>query len=85
MTEYHVFITKKAKKDIQQMSSALRSKIKDILLNRLAHDPFSGKKLVGELKGYYSVRLTYKDRIVYSVDPEKKVINVVRAKTHYGD
>jgi Txe/YoeB family toxin of Txe-Axe toxin-antitoxin module len=48
-------------------------------------DPFSGKKLVGDLDGFYSVRLTYKDRIVYSVDEKSHTVFVHRARTHYGE
>ena len=59
-------------------------KLQGILLNRIAVDLYSGKALVGELKGYYSVRLSYKDRIVYSIHDDELVVLVVRAKTHYG-
>ena len=44
-----------------------------------------GKSLLGDLKGYYSVRLSYKDRIVYSIHEDELVVVVVRAMTHYGD
>jgi Txe/YoeB family toxin of Txe-Axe toxin-antitoxin module len=45
----------------------------------------SGKKLAGDLQGFYSVRLTLKDRIVYSVDQATRTIFVHRARTHYGE
>lgn len=57
----------------------------DVLRNQIAIDPYSGKALVGELKGYYSVRLSYQDRIVYSIEDDRLIVSVVRAKTHYGD
>jgi Txe/YoeB family toxin of Txe-Axe toxin-antitoxin module len=53
--------------------------------NRLAVDPYSGKPLVGPLKGYWSVRLSYQDRIVYSIHDDTLVVIVLRARTHYGD
>ncbi len=51
----------------------------------IARDPVQGKKLVGDLTGSYSCRLTYKHRIVYSIDVKNRVIYVERAATHYGE
>ena len=44
-----------------------------------------GKKLLGDLAGSYSYRLTYKDRILYSLDKERRIIYIERAKTHDGE
>lgn len=57
----------------------------EILSAIIGRDPYAGKKLVGELAGSYSFRLTYQDRIVYSIDSQKKIIYIERAKTHYGE
>jgi len=57
----------------------------DVLRNQIAVDPYSGKALLGDLKGYYSVRLSYQDRIVYSIEDDKLIVFIIRAKTHYGD
>ncbi|MFW6367224.1 MAG: type II toxin-antitoxin system YoeB family toxin [bacterium] len=67
------------------MTPKLQNKLKDILRNRLAVDPRSGKALVGSLKGYYSVRLSFKDRIVYCIHDQELIVLIIRAKTHYGD
>ena len=72
-------------KDIAKLTSKLRDKLKDIVRNRLAIDPYSGKPLAGPLKGCYSVRLSYQDRILYSIHDDELVVLVVRARTHYGD
>ncbi|MCK5802402.1 MAG: type II toxin-antitoxin system mRNA interferase toxin, RelE/StbE family [Lentisphaeria bacterium] len=82
---YRVRFTRQASKDVKKLAPKLREKLKGILRNRLAVDPYSGKALVGELKGYYSVRLSYRDRIVYSIHDDELVVLVVRAKTHYGE
>lgn len=82
---YRLRFTKQAEKDIGKLSPKLLNKLKDILRNRIAIDPHAGKPLAGELKGYYSVRLSYQDRIVYTVRDDELVVIVVRAKTHYGD
>ena len=82
---YRVRLTRQAVKDVKKLSPKLQTKLKDILRSRLAVDPYSGKALVGDLKGYYSVRLSYKDRIVYSIHDDELIVLVVRARTHYGD
>ena len=82
---YHIRFTKLAQKDIKKLSPKLKAKLQDILRNRLAVNPFGGKVLIGDLEGYYSVRLSYKDRIVYSIHEAELVVVVVRAKTHYGE
>ena len=82
---YRVRFTRQAEKDIDKLTPKLRDKLKDIVRNRLAVDPYSGKPLVGSLKGYYSMRLSYQDRIVYSIHDDELVILVLRARTHYGD
>jgi len=55
------------------------------LKETIASDPFQGKKLIGDLEGSYSYRLNYQDRIVYSVDPKKRIVYVERALTHFGE
>ena len=82
---YSILFTRKAKKDIKKLTPKLRLKLKEILKNKIATQPHSGKPLVGSLKDCYSVRLTYQDRIVYSVQDDKLIVVVIRAKTHYGE
>jgi mRNA-degrading endonuclease RelE of RelBE toxin-antitoxin system len=48
---YRVRFTRQAEKDISKLSPKLRAKLKDIVRNRLALEPYSGKPLVGPLKG----------------------------------
>ena len=81
---YEVLFTKEALKDVKKLSPKLKNKLKEIITNQITKDPSSGKKLVGDLTGFFSVRLSYKDRIVYSIDENKKVIYIHRTKTHYG-
>jgi mRNA-degrading endonuclease RelE of RelBE toxin-antitoxin system len=85
VTPFEVRFTKEALKDIKRLSPRLKNKLKAIILNQIAVDPRAGKKLVGDLQGFYSVRLTYQDRIVYSIDQKHRTVFVHRAKTHYDD
>jgi len=82
---YAIRFTKQANKDIRRLTPKLQQKLKNILREQIAVAPYSGKVLVGDLKGYYSVRLTRKDRIVYQIDDETITVIILRAKTHYGD
>ena len=80
---YRIEITRRAQKDIETLTPKLKKKLRDILVNRIAITPYDGKKLVGDLNGKWSVRLTLKDRIVYSIDDNNSVIYILRARTHY--
>ena len=80
---YHILITRRAQKDIVTLTPKLKRKLHEILMNRIAVNPFDGKKLVGDLKGYWSVRLTLKDRVVYSIDEDNRIVYILRARTHY--
>jgi len=85
MVSYEIRFTKEAVKDLEKLSPRLKKKLKEIAVNLISVEPYTGKKLVGDLKGFYSIRLTYKDRIVYSVDEANKTVYVHRATTHYGE
>lgn len=83
MKRYEIRITKKAFRDIRELSPSMKEKLKDILLEVLSVTPYEGKKSVGDLEGNYSLRLNLKDRIVYSIDEKNKIVYIKRAKTHY--
>ena len=85
MRDYQVRITRRAEKDIKKLSPKLKDKLYDILKEVLSKDPFQGKKLIGDLQGSYSYRLTYQARIVYSMDVKAKIVYIERSATHYGD
>jgi Txe/YoeB family toxin of toxin-antitoxin system len=82
---YEVRFTKEAKKDIAKLTPKLKQKLKTIIQDTISINPYAGKKLVGDLAGFYSVRLSYQDRIVYTIDDEQNLIYIHRAKTHYGE
>ena len=82
---YAIEFTKQAQKDINQLSLKLKNKLKDILRYKIAVAPQTGKPLVGNLKGYNSIRLSYQDRIVYRIENNRCVVVIVRAKSHYGE
>jgi mRNA interferase RelE/StbE len=82
---YTLLITRQAKKDIDLLPPKLKEKLRTILTEIIAKNPYEGKKLLGDLAGSYSHRLTYQDRIVYSIDEKTKTVYLERARTHYGE
>lgn len=82
---WEIRFTRQAKRDVVQLTPKLKAKLRDIILEVLAPNPYEGKKLLGDLAGSYSYRLTYKDRIVYSLDERRRIIYIERARTHHGE
>jgi mRNA-degrading endonuclease RelE of RelBE toxin-antitoxin system len=85
MTSYRIRFTRTATKDVSKLSPKLRKKLREILTEVISRNPYEGKKLIGDLHSSYSYRLTFRDRIVYSINEENKTVYIERAKTHYGE
>jgi len=85
VTPYTILFTKVAAKDVGKLPPRLKDKLKIVLRQQVAPDPHCGKRLVGDLAGFYSLRLSFKDRLVYSIDEEHRTVYVHRARTHYGE
>lgn len=83
--DFEIRFTSLAKKDIDKLAPRLRNKLRDILEEIIVKNPYEGKKLMGELAGNYSYRLSYKDRIIYSINVEENIVYIKRARTHYGE
>ncbi len=85
MTPYEIRFTREAQKDFDKLTPKLRERLREILLNTLSKTPYVGKRLIADLDGLYSFRLTYKDRIVYTIDEQTRRVIVHRTRTHYGE
>lgn len=84
---WQVVFSKHAEKDAKKLAAAgLKAKAQE-LLAILATDPFqnppSYEKLVGDLAGAYSRRITIQHRLVYEVFTKEHVVRVLRMWTHY--
>jgi toxin YoeB len=84
---WRVVFTKQAQKDARKLNAAgLRPKA-ERLLKVLATDPLgrppSVEKLVGDLAGAFSRRITIQHRLVYQVLEKDRVVKVLRMWTHY--
>jgi Txe/YoeB family toxin of toxin-antitoxin system len=84
---WQVVFTKQAVKDSKKIKEAnLKDKVQE-LLDILSENPFKNpppyEKLVGDLTGAYSRRITIQYRLVYEVFESKKIVRVLRIWTNY--
>ena len=85
--KWTVVYAKHALKDAKKISAAgLKAKTED-LIEVLANDPFQNppayEKLVGDLDGTYSRRITIQHRLVYEVFKKERIVRVLRMWSHY--
>ncbi|WP_245916098.1 type II toxin-antitoxin system mRNA interferase toxin, RelE/StbE family [Merismopedia glauca] len=85
ISKFQIRFSKKAQKDIAELTDLQKQKLKLLLDERISVNPYAGKQLKGQLKGLYSYRLNRKDRIVYEIYDQERTVLVIRARTHYGD
>jgi Txe/YoeB family toxin of Txe-Axe toxin-antitoxin module len=81
---WRIELTKTAIKDISLLSDKQKLKLKEIL-RQISSDPTIGKALIGDLKGYFSVRLSLKDRVVYRIEKDRLIVVILRCRSHYGE
>lgn len=76
------------KKHIKSGNKVLLKKLEKILIE-LQETPYSGignpEALKNNLSGYWSRRLSQKDRLIYRVDEDVVTVFVVAALGHYSD
>jgi toxin YoeB len=82
-----VRLSRQAIKDAQKLAKAGYKAKAEKLLNVLEINPFMNpppyKKLVGNLEGFYSRRITIQHRLIYSVSETNQIVYVLRMWTHY--
>ncbi len=86
LVKWRLVFTKQAQKDAAKLSDAgLRSKaekVLDILRENPNQHPPPYEKLIGDLAGALSRRITIQHRLVYQALEEQKVVKVIRMWTH---
>ena len=87
MVEWRIVYTRQAQKDAKKIAAAgLRQKTEE-LLAILSQNPFQTpppfEKLIGDLSGAFSRRITIQNRLVYQVLQEIRTVKVIRMWTHY--
>ena len=92
MGKFIVYLTKKAVADIAKHKKSgnktAERKIKEIL-EELKEHPYTGigqpEQLKYELQGFWSRRINQKDRMIYSVNENTVIVEVISAIGHYTD
>lgn len=84
---WKLVFTAQAQRDARKLAAAgLRPKA-ERLLDILRSDPFQYpppfERLVGDLSGAYSRRITIRHRLVYQVLARERTVKVIRLWTHY--
>ena len=87
MVKWRVVYTSQAQKDAKRIAAAGLIPKVEKLLEILALNPFQSpppyEKLMGDLSGAYSRRITIQHRLVYQVLKEIRTVKVIRMWTHY--
>jgi len=82
-------LSKQARQQLVKLSRSNPGLLDDVLsvIAKLAPEPFEGlhrpKALVGTLKGFWSIRINQKDRLVYQVEGKRLLIASIEG--HYND
>lgn len=84
---WQVILSRQAVKDAKRISQANLKPQAEKLLTLLAENPYTTpppyEKLVGNLQGFYSRRISIQHRLVYRVIEVDKIVHVLRMWTHY--
>ncbi|MBE1555221.1 Txe/YoeB family addiction module toxin [Sporosarcina limicola] len=84
---YIIKISQRCLKDFSKLKRAGFLDKVQALISVLEENPYENpppyKKLVGDLKDYYSRRVNIQHRLIYRVDEENKTLYVRRAWTRY--
>jgi Txe/YoeB family toxin of toxin-antitoxin system len=87
MVTWRIVYTKQAQKDAKKIAAAGLKPKAEKLLEILSKNPFRTpppfEKLIGDLLGAYSRRVTIQRRLVYQVLEEVRTVKVIRTWTHY--
>jgi Txe/YoeB family toxin of toxin-antitoxin system len=79
---------RQARKDAKKLAATgLKPKAQEVLAVLEAgalQSPPPFEKLVGDLSGAYSRRITIQHRLVYQVLGDERIVKVLRMWTHYG-
>lgn len=92
MGKFRVEITELAKRQLaKHFKSGNQASIKKIvqILKELSETPYSGvgkpEALKGNLTGFWSRQINQKDRLIYTVNDNLVVVDVLSAMGHYSD
>lgn len=79
---FHLLIKPRAEKELTKLPGKDRQRVLGVIA-QLHTNPYIGKKLEGDFRGYYSLR-AWPYRIIYGVMREKLIIVVIRIGHRQG-
>ncbi|MFI3217873.1 MAG: Txe/YoeB family addiction module toxin [Methylococcales bacterium] len=84
---WQIILSRQATKDAKKIAqSGLKPQAKK-LLELLEENPYKTpppyEKLVGNLQGFYSRRISIQHRLIYQIVENEKAVHVLRMWTHY--
>lgn len=92
MGKFRIEITELAKKQIvKHVKSGNQASIKKIkvILQELSETPYTGvgkpEALKENLSGFWSRQINTKDRLIYTVNDDLVIVDVISAMGHYSD
>lgn len=84
---WKLVFTKQAQKDAKKLVRTGLKQKAQILFEVITENPFQNpppyEKLIGDLAGAYSRRISIQHRLVYQVFQKKSVVKIIRLWTHY--
>ena len=87
MSSWRIVFSRQAQKDAKKLAAAGLKPKTEKLLNLMRDNPFvkppRDAKLVGDLSGCYSRRITIQHRLVYEAHTDERTIHVLRMWTRY--
>ncbi len=84
---WRLVFTKQAQKDARRIAQSALKPAVSRLLDMLREDPYRNpplyERLLGDLSGACSRRITIQRRLVYQILDDSKTVKIVRMWTHY--
>ena len=84
---WRLVFTRQAQKDARKIARAGLKRKVESLLAILRKDPFQRppryEKLLGDLAGAYSRRISIQHRLIYQILEKERTVKVLRMWTHY--
>ena len=82
---WDIILSKQAAKDAKKIATSGLKNQAQTLLKTLQNNPYAPpyEKLVGDLQGYSSRRITIQHRLVYQVLEDQNIIKILRMWSHY--
>ena len=72
---YTVLLSRQAEKFYKQLEKNVKARVREALII-IENQPYTGKRLHGELKENYSMRIG-KTRIIYTISEKDKTIHII--------